>query len=161
MSALIFTTPCGREAMARASFRCTARGNSLPLRPFTSAAETASSGSTVPSSLRAVSCHAAAQAFASASVAGGRKTSAEASRGMALRLLPPSMRASRAPSPARSSSTRFRILTALPRPLSISIPEWPPLRPVTEISRPTSLAGTSSGVNVHTPVVSLPPEQPT
>ena len=61
-----------------------------------------------------------------------------------MRLLPPSMRESRAPSGASCSSTRFRILIALPRPLSISRPEWPPRRPPTLISRPTVPAGAAS-----------------
>ena len=50
---------------------------------------------------------------------------------------------------------------ALPRPLSISRPEWPPRRPPTLISRPAVPAGAASVSSAHVPIVSRPPEHPT
>ena len=51
----------------------------------------------------------------------------------------------RAPSAGqRRCRTRVRILRALPRPLSISRPEWPPRSPVTVTSSPAPPAGAAS-----------------
>ena len=53
----------------------------------------------------------------------------EASRGMALRILPPSTLMRRMPQSATQRMWRKRSLLALARPVLISMPLWPPLRP--------------------------------
>ena len=69
----------------------------------------------------------------------------KASRGMALRKVPPSMEARRRLClGAAWKRKRFRTLMALLRPVLISSPECPPLRPVTLISRAMESFGTST-----------------
>src|SRR5512143_174839 len=80
---------------------------------------------------------------------------------MALRLLPPSIDERRAPRPSSASSARLRILMALPRPVWISRPECPPLRPDTVRWPATNPFGAGSNASAHVPVVSRPPEHPT
>ena len=118
MSALILMTPWGSAESARSSRFCSPRLNALPfLTPLLTSAVTVTFGSTDASSDLTVLSNHSTTPVASASLAFGTKKCASASRGMALRLLPPSNLASRPPSPAIAIATRVAILSALPRPV--------------------------------------------
>ena len=162
MSALIFRTPWERAAIVFTKADWRAFGMTFPFcAPGTSVRLITRSGSTEATSALSVALADFTIASASARFLFGMNISAEHSRGMALRLFPPSIEESRAPSSARCMSVRFRILIALPRPLSISSPEWPPFKPVTVNRQATEFAGAASGFTLQLPIVSLPPEQPT
>ncbi len=133
------TTPLGIEA----------RRSSARALVASSAASSRSAGSIEsarPSSVPA-NCSRIASSSRSASSpnADGSRTArtARASRGSALRLTPPSSRASRSGVPRES--TRPSALIALTRPFAMSPPEWPPRAPDTATSSIVQPAGTGSG----------------
>ena len=160
MSALILSTPCGRPASVSRTFFWSALFSTLRT-PLAGAQAIARLGSTVATSAAITACIVATHSAAWAAFALGTQTAASASRGIAFRLLPPSTLATRAPIPCRASSTRVIIFRALPRPVWISRPEWPPFSPLTVTSSPVPPIGASSYSAVHVPVLSRPPEQPT
>ncbi len=94
-------------------------------------------------------------------LAGTAKT-AMASRGMALRKLPPQTLATHAPySLTALVRKRTAILLALARPRLMSMPEWPPCRPVTVNWKPFMSAGVGMVVYLRSKLASIPPAQPT
>ena len=149
MSALIFVTPCGSAASTLADLplvlllqdrrpcasvrpRCGSRG---PARPI------ASSGLIVVVPLAPPRLHLAdlglrARRPAPALRAGSRCACCRRRSATAARRTP------RGP-----AATRFRIFSALPRPLSISRPECPPRRPVTPTSSGLAPRGAGSHFN--------------
>jgi hypothetical protein len=76
-------------------------------------------------------------------------TTANDSRGIALRRLPPFKVAMRKPNSLPASfKKRFMILLAFPLSRLMSTPEWPPFNPVRESFKASEPAGTSSFLNL-------------
>ena len=83
------------------------------------------------------------------------------SRGIAFRKPPPSIDTTRAwLFSDASDNKRFMILFALPRPRWISMPEWPPAKPLTVIWKHWQESGKASGAYDPVATISTPPAQP-
>ena len=165
MSGLMASTPCGPASNSPRSADWSGAGSTAPGWPDSSAgggsSEIARFGSKAPSAERHSAAIRATSARRAASSAGSRYKSADASRGMALRLLPPRTRpTSRSKVLSSSFKAWARMRMALPRPAAMSIPECPPFRPATLslwTLRP-ELGATRETGRVAT--VSDPPAQP-
>ena len=126
-SALIIWTPLGAQNRKAATRRVLS--SSMGMRSLAAGSrDTRISGSAVLYSF----CRASPRAFAAVSAAAKSFTAtrATASRGMALSLAPPETAMSRRSVAFMSSDSARPIrMLALARPLWISSPEWPPIRP--------------------------------
>ena len=88
-------------------------------------------------------------------------TVAKLSLGIAFRKLPPLISEIRKPKFEKpSNKIRFIILLAFPKPLIMSIPEWPPFKPFTVIEKAVVFSGISSSAYLLVAVTSTPPAQP-
>ena len=117
--------------------------------------------STPASSLRSKACQRSSAAASAGPCPAGRHTLARASRGRALRAVPPTRPARRSGSVASSArSTRTSSLMALPRSSWMSTPECPPRNPASPICHASKPPGTGSPAPLRETFTSSPPAQP-
>mmetsp|Transcript_1405 Transcript_1405/g.4623 ORF Transcript_1405/g.4623 Transcript_1405/m.4623 type:complete len:218 (-) Transcript_1405:644-1297(-) len=140
---LTLRTPCGKlTSTARTRSAASGVSGGAPLRQSAAPARSGRSSreppcSRRPYSARNASALSAAAAHTAPSASGGTRRTAEASRGIALCLSPPSIATRPTPraAPSACCAARAASCTALAWPLSMQIPEWPPSSPCTRSSQ--------------------------